>query len=180
MRDEKGFSLIELIVVVALMALLMTGVFIGLGAMTGMHAKECANNLDTALDQAKNYALTKSGGLDAYMELSKETDGYYVTFYVPDKPVVKPGETASYLQIERKKIGRASVDISCEFKSAGRIMLNEGSAVRFYYDRVSGAFKETQSGGISDFCEEIIIDKHRKYKITLVPATGKHTLKRES
>lgn len=180
MRDEKGFSLIELIVTVALMALLMTGVFIGLGALTGMHARECANDLDTALDQAKNYALTKSGGLDAYMELSKEADGYYVTFYVPDKPVVKPGETASYVQIDRKKVGNASVKITCRFKGGANIEIGT-STVKFYYDRISGAFKEAEYGvGFSDFCQEIRIKKHREYVLKLVPATGKHTLTRES
>lgn len=180
MRDEKGFSLIELIVTVALMAVLMTGVFIGLGALTGMHARECANDLDTALDQAKNYALTKSGGLDAYMELGKDTDGYYVAFYVPDKPVVKPGETATYLLIDRKKVGNASVTITCNFKGGASVAVAD-SPVRFYYDRVSGAFKEAEYGvGLSDFCTEIRVEKNRLYVFTLIPATGKHILERVS
>ena len=72
MRDEKGFSLIELIVTVALMAVVMAVVVIGMGAMTGMHARECAKDLDAALDQEKNYALTKSGSVDCYMELKRK------------------------------------------------------------------------------------------------------------
>lgn len=179
MRDEKGFSLIELIVTVALMAVIMAVVVIGMGAMTGMHARECAKDLDAALDQEKNYALTKSGSVDCYMELKKEADGFYVEFYVPDKPVAKP-EDITYILIDRKKIGKASVSIVCTFEGGATQEIDESRSVKFYFNRVSGAFKECEYGASKAFCREIRVTKNRVYLLSLVPATGKHTMVRES
>ena len=84
MRDDKGFSLVELVVVIAIMAV-MGGVLIySFSLVTGQEARQCASNLSTALNKAKNVALTKSGSSDAFMELSRETDGgYVVQYFVP-------------------------------------------------------------------------------------------------
>ena len=179
MKNQRGFSMIELIVTVALLALTMTAVVIGLGALTGQHARECSRNLDAALGQAKNYAMSKSGSADAYMELNKTSDGYYADFYIPDKPLAKP-EDVTYTLVEHKRLGKKDIRITCFFEGGTQVLIQDGTSVKFYYDRVSGAFKQAQSGTLTDYCNRILVEKGRKYRLDLVPATGKHTLVRES
>ena len=107
MNNNKGFSLVELIIVVAIMAVMGSFIFFSFGLLTGQDARKCANNISTVLDKEKNYALTKSTEVDCCVEISLGSDGYYATYYVPDKAV---GGTP--VQIEKQEIGKKSVLVS--------------------------------------------------------------------
>lgn len=185
MRDNKGFSLIELVVVIALMALLVGVLGYSFSLVTGQEAKQCANNLGTALDRAKNYALTKSGSSDAYMEITRDTDEtILVTYYVPAKAWAKnavPG-SADYVAIDSQTIGKKAVQVTFSLTDAGEVSLTSGTSFRVYYDRISGAVKKVVwvSGGTQteDHCGQITISRGKTYRLTLIEATGKHSLER--
>lgn len=49
MKENRGFSLVELLVVVAIMGIMIGFVFIGLPLLNGQHARKCANNMSAAL-----------------------------------------------------------------------------------------------------------------------------------
>lgn len=185
MRDNKGFSLIELVVVVALMALLVGVLGYSFSLVTGQEARQCANNLSTALDRAKNYALTKSGSSDAYMELTRDTDGsFLVTYYVPAKAWTNNAQsgTADYVAIDSQTIGKKAVEITCNLTTIGSVTLTSGTSIRFYYDRISGALKKVVwvTGGSQqeDHCQQITVSRGKTYLLTLIEATGRHSLER--
>jgi len=181
MGNNKGFSLVELIIVVALIALLGAGAMYGLSLLTGQQVMDCANNTTLALDKARDYAMTKSGASDAYMEILKETDGTYkAVYYVPEKPHTV-GAATTYVEIERKTLGKKQVKVICTMET-GDYEIKDTQRIRIYYDRNSGAMKKAQtvtSGTVTaDTCKEIRIEGYRKYKITFFHATGRHTLER--
>ena len=89
MKDDRGFSLVELIIVVAIMAVMGGFLFYGFSLLTGQNAKECANDLAAALNKEKNQALTKSATVDCYLELMHKSDGYYVRYYIPASAIAK-------------------------------------------------------------------------------------------
>lgn len=186
MRDDKGFSLVELVVVIAIMAV-MGGVLIySFSLVTGQEARQCASNLSTALNKAKNVALTKSGSSDAFMELSRETDGgYVVQYFVPASPVddgADPAVSGSYIQLDKETVGKKNVEITCYLQGGSSFTISETSHLRIYYDRISGAFKEAVwvNGGMltKEYCEKITIKRGKLYQVTIVNATGKHSVER--
>ncbi len=180
MRDNKGFSLVELVVVVALMAIVGGFMAYSFSLVTGQEARQCANNLSTALNKAKNYALTKSGNSDAYMELSRETNGSYVVqYFVPKSPV---DVSAGYVQLDQETVGKRAVEITCFLQGGSSFQITESSHLRICYDRISGAFKEAvwvnSATETKDYCEKISIKRGKTYQVTLISATGKHSVER--
>lgn len=198
MKDNKGFSLVELVIVVAILAILGGFVFVGLGLLTGQYARECANDISAALGKEKNYSLTRSATVDCYMELVYDADdGYHVRYYQPKNAIVKGDNPSSdWVLAGDEKVGSKRVYVNCDFTDNSSTVIRDGQSVIFIYDRVSGALKASaQSDGItigiddavrsaieSDTavkCNKITIDYGRTYEITLYPATGKHELARK-
>lgn len=202
MKDNKGVSLVELVIVIAIMAILGTFVFVGFGLLTGQYARECANDLSAALSKEKNSSLTKSATIDCYMELLYDDDGYHVRYYVPKNAIVK-GDTppSDWVLADDQKVGSKRVYININWEYDGgtstSTVIQSGQSVKFIYDRISGALKASgESDGITPGIDSFIlddiangvaakctkititIDHGRTYEITLYPATGKHELTR--
>ena len=193
-QDRGGFSLVELMIVIALMAILGSFMFYGLSLLTGQYARQCANDLSAALSKEKNYALTRSASVDCYMELTLESDGYRVRYYQPKNAVVTGdrddrGDEDVFVQAEEEKIGRKNVSIECTFDDGAGGTLGspqtfaEGDTLTVVYDRVSGAVKEAYLTGADPSpadakCREITISHGRTYRISLHLGTGKHELER--
>lgn len=191
-KDNKGFSLVELIIVVAIMAVMLSFTFYSFSLLTGQDARECANNLMTALGKEKTYALTKSATADCYMEVMQDTDGYYyVRYYVPENAI-----DLKWALLDKQKIGKGSVDIICTFKesdgSESKIKIQGGQTLIIVFDRVSGNFKkfllsdgtegnafiENKMKETTKECTQIVIDRGRTYELALYSATGKYVLTR--
>lgn len=185
-KDNKGFSMVELVVVIALMAVLGSVLVYSFSMVTGQEARQCANNISTVLDKAKNYAMTKSGSSDAYVEITKGSDGFIATFYKPVSPIndsAVPG-SADYAQLETESIGKKAVGVTVTLEGGSSFEINETTRLRIYFDRVSGAFKEavviSGSSETKAYCTGITIVRGRTYQISFFNPTGKHTLDRIS
>ncbi|MCM1088522.1 MAG: type II secretion system GspH family protein [Muribaculaceae bacterium] len=182
-KDEKGFSLVELVIILAIMAVLGSVMFYSFTLVTGQYARECANNLSASLNKEKNYALTRSATVDCYMELVKDSDGYHAKYYVPKNAITE----TEWELAEEQSIGKERVGVICTLDSGSEITLASGQSVKFVYNRSSGAMKGIVSSdgatdGLPDVitqkCDSITILHGREYKIQLYPATGKHELSR--
>ncbi len=186
MKDDRGFSLVELIIVVAIMAVMGGFLFYGFSLLTGQNAKECANDLAAALNKEKNQALTKSATVDCYLELMHKSDGYYVRYYIPASAIAKGSSDADWVLAEEEKIGKNAVDVTCTLDGTD-VVIADSRSVKIIYDRINGSVKgavisdgsTVKVDSITEYQQiSFTIDCGRTYKIELFPATGKHVLSR--
>ena len=72
-KNNKGYSLVELIIVIAIMALLTGTVFFSINMIFGAGAKACANDIKEALAENKVTAMGKSGArVEIYRDASDD------------------------------------------------------------------------------------------------------------
>ena len=170
-NKNKGFMLIELVVVVAIMA-----VMIGLGSyslsmIASTNAKECTQELNLALvsTRTKSYSSDSATKEPVSLQVYKKNDGIYIK---------KSFET------EEKKIGGAKVRVyyklSSETSYTELVSANEGEAktLEFSFNRSSGAFRPVKlDGTTAGACQSMqIISGNKVYTITCHQKTGKITV----
>lgn len=175
-KDDRGYSLIELLMVIAIMAIFIGFITYSFALVSGKEAKKCANNISIALDKTKNYSLVKSGTNDVYLAIKKDgNNGYLAEYYFPKKPL-----SAEYRLYDSELISKKADEISCNVN--GNVYMIEGNTeLRIFYDRITGAFKDAMvvSGGTKveqGICSSIKVKRWKVYQLDLISSTGKHTI----
>lgn len=168
-KDHRGLSLIEIIVVIAIMAILAGSVGIGVGMVLRRPVDECASKLQSSLQSNRITAMGKiSTKLEIYMD-----DGY---IYIRETI-----ESADGIRSTESRIGDRGILL--EYKLSGSTTMiplpEDGSPLILSFDRSSGAFKDLRDMGLPNvYCEKIVISKGDRVKeLTLARLTGKVTLK---
>lgn len=154
-RKDKGFSLIELIVVIALMAVAVTVSGYSLSYISLANAKNCATEIKSKLEAARAETTTRVKESPTVVLISADDEGVY--YHI--------GGTEGYTV---KKIGNSTINVKCdgtELKSISDPSQNEG--IQFIYDKASGAFKTVG-------CNKMTVSSGgRTYTLTFYQATGK-------
>ena len=189
---NKGFTLVELIIVVAIFTILLGIAIPSLDSILGFRVNRAANSITAALDRTKTEA---SNRLVGEMMLEKKSDGYYISYYLDRGKV---GGTSNVKQDQPEKIAPARTIISytTDTNSTDRVM-NVGDKLIITYDRATGAFLPIQGSVISQndiltklnagedvplqrtgaYCTSITVKGGRRYKtISLIKDTGKYSV----
>ena len=189
---NKGFTLVELIIVVAIFTILLGIAIPSLDSILGFRVNRAANSIAAALDRTKTEA---SNRLVGEMMLEKKSDGYYISYYLDRGKV---GSTSNVKQDQPEKIAPARTIISytTDTNSTDRVM-NVGDKLIITYDRATGAFLPIQGSVISQndiltklnagedvplqrtgaYCTSITVKGGRRYKtISLIKDTGKYSV----
>ena len=77
-QENKGFSLVELIVVIAIMTILTGLISAGIGMAVSKPADECIDKLKASLQSIR---VTSMGKFDAHIEIYKKGDQIYAKEY---------------------------------------------------------------------------------------------------
>ncbi len=161
-KNNQGFSLVELIVVIALMAILVGGVIGYAGTYGGTKVKKCTKELESHFSQTKVCAMSKS---QAYMILYVDSTGVYV----------KSVEGSSS---ETEKIGEKGLSVSYRNERTGNSYTSVGSTeatgLKIEFDRASGACKKMAD---DKYCYAIQISNGSvTYTLNIEPLTGKTSI----
>lgn len=168
--NNGGFSLVELIIVIAIMAALLGTFVYSVSMIVSANAKTCSNNIQRAIADCK---VTSMGKADAYMELWRDADSnVYTQIYVYD------GAAGGFVAQDRQKVGTNRVYVGYvkegETVADATELTAGGSKVTIKFDRSSGGFDQA----VYQNCAQIIVrggSKH--YAIEMVRVTGKYTVK---
>ena len=96
--SDKGFTLVELIVVVAIFTILLGIAVPSLNSILGFRVNRAANSIASALDRTK---IEASSRLVGEMKLEKRADGYYIS-YILDRGKVNGQENIKTTEDEEK------------------------------------------------------------------------------
>ena len=185
MKNNTGFSLVELIVVIAIMAMLIGVIALGYSSIAGTDAKECASDLNTYLAETKTGTLGKD-----YQELrifadvtTNEKKAEFVIYQYQADPA-HPGEVLLEMAkevIRTEVVGKSSVEITCTFSDGSEIPIDStGKSVTLAFNRASGAFVPAKINDVQTTLECVLITIRkgsRVYSIELITKTGKHRIK---
>lgn len=192
-KNNKGLSLVELIVVIALMAVLIGMSTLSISLLFGTQAKACAQNVSGMLNETKTGCMSR---YDETMTLSYRpktdpdeaitSDGYYTEsqIYSIDKnatafPITKEEDGVKKPVTEIRKMGTSRVVITVYLTDGTSFEMGETEKITVSFKRASGAFDKVIVNGTE---KDAYIDKMtfrsglRTFTITMVPETGKHTL----
>ncbi len=162
-KKNAGFSLIELIVVIAIMTILTVGIAISLSSVSGQKAKAATKTIYSSLEYAQTAAMAKA---TAYLEICQKDDGYYLT--------VVEGSATQPVRKE-KKLCDDSVTISYTTKGSAVAQTIDASPFQITFDHVTGAMLPVgeAADGSPIYCNGIVVSKGSyEGQIDLVPETG--------
>ena len=130
--DNRGLSLVELIVVIAIMVILTGLVATSIGIANSKPADEWANKVENNLLDLK---VSCMGKYDAYLEI------YRINGQVYAKQILTMDESGTTTE-KLSVVGGKNVTIAYEKDNSGSYteLPNDGTVIRVKYDRSSGAF----------------------------------------
>ncbi len=161
-NNNNGYSIIELIIVLAIIAIIISTVFYSIILVFSANAKSCANNIQRSIGDCKVTTMGKSA---AYMELYRDADqNVYTRMYVMDSG-------GSYVPSEPQKVGTSRVYVAYTPKGDVETELLAGDKIEIRFDRASGGFEEDASGNIYEKLH--VQGGSKKYEIVLTKFTGK-------
>lgn len=157
MKKNEGFSLVELIVVIAILAVLGAGAVMGVGMLCGWQVKECVSLLDGGLNETRTEALSKQ---TAYLTISCDEKGSYY-MEVTGKP--------------KEKLAGDKITITYTTDAGDEeTAITAEQPLSLSYDRSSGAFLPMKDTDV--YCTAICVrmGEERSVSIKLIKSTGKH------
>ena len=158
--ENSGITIIELIIVIAIVSILISGTIAVTQYISYGNAKKCATTINTALTQVQ---LENMGKRDVtYLYLYTIDNNYYMKIWnhkIIDKSELTNG----------RKIANGSVSILYQTKeSETKNLLDENTVLKIAFDKRTGAFLN------SNYYSKLIIEGRVTYAIHMVKKTGKH------
>lgn len=191
-KDNRGFSIVELIIVIAMMVILIGVMAASISNIFGYRAKECRSKVMTSLDNGRLMTLSKSRGgtclLDTNTYLAfvqNDADGcnYCLTVIEGEifevKKISKPKVTLCYSITPDATSGTpiASIDLGTKNLSLqtdpGILETARAAATKIAYNRQTGAFLPSDQAGTIYVYHFFALAGRYSYGISLHPKTGK-------
>ena len=171
-KNNSGFSLVELIIVIAIIAALIGTVVLSVSMVFSANAKACSNDLQREIADCK---VTTMGKAQAWLIVYRGENGrIYSQLHIMEQ---KEGGTVGELEEiteEPQKIGGNRVSVTyTDASGTPDLELPTGAAagIRIEFDRSSGSFKDAP-------LKMRIQGGSRDYKLDFIKLTGKIAVNR--
>ena len=161
---NKGFSLIELIVVMAIVALAGTLAWTSINAVFGFEAKKTVQYIYGALEKTKVEQMTKAG--DSYLFLYTNNDGVFLDLYENGVKVLNEFEDGN-------KIGSSKVSVTYKLDGSEKPQTLDSEGIVLAFNRSDGSFKT--AGEALELHRENYSSSSERYYISITVSSGSTT-----
>lgn len=162
MKNQKGFSFVEMILVIAIVAILTGVAGISIGLIARSNVNRTVQKLDSAFSQARTQSMAK-GNLRGMLFLTYENNRVYC--YVGSATNPKRNE-------EKVEIAVAPVQVSVFAGGTETVLSPSDNEIIIGFIQTSGAI-DTSIGSYEKI--KISNDRHTMY-LHIYPITGKHKI----
>ena len=148
---NKGFTLVEMIAVLSILAILLGILIPSLNSLIDYRATRAARSITTGFERLRTEAESR---LVAEMKLEKKSDGYYISYYIyKGKKKTEEGTKYEMVWTDAKKIAPSKTKIEYklddsykkeEIDGKNYQELKQGKPLLFTIDRSKGGFRALQ------------------------------------
>lgn len=161
-KKNSGYTLIELVIVVAIFTVLLGILSPSLNAIPYFRMRRAAGSINEALKRTKTEAMNRLVG---EMKLEwKENGGYYITYYLDRGKV---GGASNVQEDQPEKIAPANMTITYTDSKRRTYNLRDTHTLILTYDRATGAFQPIQSQPVTQ--EQILSNLEAGKDVTFYP-----------
>lgn len=176
-KNNAGMSIVEVVVVVAMLAILTgTGLY-GIGQLGGFRAREAADTIASSISEARVAVLgkAKSNG-DMAWEIYRKDNQYYVrtvydisgTEYYRDEKKIVDGSLSSV------EYGLTTAQGPDDTAGSGSLTtLTDGGSYRVYFNRATGAVCDASGNSVSTNVYFRVTQGKKDYEVYIISKTGK-------
>lgn len=182
-NKNSGFSLVELIIVIAIMAIVVTVAGLSVGTLTGRRVRKCADEIVSTIERARVLTLGKEqNNVECVISYDSTDKEYHAMVY----QVINGTPT----EVSDRVVGRDPIQVQVYFDDDTHAYSLTGlkgalpyasstQGLHLVFNRASGAFEAgtCEAGGTKkNFCKRIVVsnsDGTRRIEITTVGRTGK-------
>lgn len=162
LRDHKGITLVEIIIVIAILGILASTVVGMLGHLHYADTQKVVKTLDTSLDALQVKTMSKTGQF--YMYVYKSGGNYYVRTLQKDLDIFD----SSVLNTDGTRLCNDTISIWKVSAAGKKTEVKDMTYIKIAYTK-SALFDTTNTN-----TDKIYIDGVPDYTLTLVKDTGKH------
>lgn len=162
-RNEAGVTLIEIIIVLAIIGILASASVLLIGHLHYADTERVINNIDTSMNELQIKNISKAE--QSYLYIYHLSDGYYMRILSDDLS----GFDSSKLNGDGAKLSNNTIEIYGTDAGGSRVAIKEtANYIKVSYTK-SGSFDSSKTN-----VKEIAIEGTPQQTLTLVFDTGKH------
>lgn len=171
---NKGFSLIELIVTIAIMAIVTGAAMSVYSFIKTSRLRALSENVNDAISDLRSVTLAKSGDYSLFIFYDSSKKSYIARMTKYEK---KADGSVSNKQIKTINIGTKG-EIYCMDSAGSKYKLSDGYSLHIKFDKADGSFSSvnfSKLGHTVNNLTDIYVEYAGKVKtIKLITLTGKH------
>lgn len=180
-NNNGGFSLVELIIVIAIMAVLVGVMAMSASSLTGRRVRKCADEIVTTLERTRVLTLGKEQNqVECVISYDESTKEYRARILQGGTEVSNRVLGKDPIQVEVYFEGDATAYSLSNIKGSDSLVpyVSADPGLHLVFNRASGAFEKNTSMANSapkEYCNKIVVTNNgsRTVEITTVGKTGK-------